>query len=60
MKNGLSKSDAIIANAFALGSELGCTERELARSALALALTIAEKSADPDGFLAQLTLKHKR
>jgi hypothetical protein len=60
-KPGLSTSDKILANAFALGVEMGCSERDLARSALTLAFTVAEKAGDPDGFLAKLVeLAQKR
>lgn len=43
--------DAILAHALALGVALGVPEREIARSALKVAVTIAHKHGDPDGFL---------
>ncbi|MDI7865048.1 hypothetical protein MRS76_24330 [Rhizobiaceae bacterium n13] len=51
----LSPADAIVASAAALAAELGVPERELAASCMRLAVTIATKQNDPDGWLAILT-----
>jgi hypothetical protein len=50
----LSTADKIICNAAALAKEMGISDRELARSALHLAIGVAEQHGDPDGYLAAL------
>ena len=54
----LSPADKIIAGAFALAVELGITEREIAASAMKLAVVTAEKQVDPDAWLAALISLH--
>ena len=56
--SGLSPADKIIAGAFALAVELGITEREIAASAMKLAVVTAEKQVDPDAWLATLMSLH--
>lgn len=50
----LSTSDQIFAHSMALGTALGISERELAKSALAIAIGIADEKGDPDRYLAML------
>lgn len=50
----LSDADHIIANAFALATALGITEREISAAAMRLAVFVAEKQANPDAWLADV------
>ncbi len=50
----LAPADAIMFNAKILADNLGVPELEIAKSALHLAVTIAEKHGDPDDYLGSL------
>lgn len=48
----MSTADSIAAHAYALAISLGVSERELAKSLMRVAVEIAARQNDPDGWLA--------
>jgi hypothetical protein len=52
--NPLSPAEKVIAHAFVLGAELGISQRDMAKAALASAVHVADKQGDPDRFLGLL------
>lgn len=54
-KKPLTPPQMVISHAWALGLALGMSEKELAETCLAAALTVAEDQGDPDGWIATLT-----
>lgn len=50
----LKPADAIMFNAVILAENLGVPERDVAKAALSVVVTIAEKTGDPDGYLGKL------